>query len=187
MKKERPGVQDRFEEFYRTHYERLVRAATVWTGDRYAAEDVSQDVMLTLRRYFDRYDRPEILMFRMARQHLGRGGARGGPAPARHSLVEAEKIADTAIVASQICDVEERLDLMSLVRRLPRRQQEVVVLTVVCDVSVRDTAQILGISESGVKTHKKRGLQALEAYLSGAEMVSAAEPTETTVGGVSES
>jgi RNA polymerase sigma factor (sigma-70 family) len=162
-----------FADFYRRHYPILVRAVTAWTGDRYLAEDVSQDVMVVLRRYYDRYDRPEILMYRMARQQLGRR---------RQPLVEiagGDGVGDVPVPATTLCDVEERMDVLALARRLPRRQCEVIVLVVICDLSVEDAAQVLGISASAVKTHKARGIEALRAFLAGTSAApqQAAEPS----------
>jgi RNA polymerase sigma-70 factor (sigma-E family) len=57
--------------------------------------------------------------------------------------------------------VAERLDLLALLARLPRRQRAVVVLRFYCDLSVDATAEILGISAGTVKSYGARGLASL--------------------------
>lgn len=46
-----------------------------------------------------------------------------------------------------------RLDVERVVRRLPARQRQVVVLHYLADLSVADVAQVLGISVGSVKSH----------------------------------
>lgn len=58
-----------------------------------------------------------------------------------------------------------RLDLVEGLRRLPRRQREVVALRYLADVSEAETARLLGCSTGTVKTHAHRGLAALRLGL----------------------
>ncbi len=51
----------------------------------------------------------------------------------------------------------ERGDLVAALRRLPRRQREVVVLRYLADFSEADVAAALGCSVGSVKTHASRG------------------------------
>jgi RNA polymerase sigma factor (sigma-70 family) len=48
---------------------------------------------------------------------------------------------------------------------LPRRQREVLVLRHICDLSVLDTANALGISVNTIKRHQQRGLATIRASL----------------------
>jgi RNA polymerase sigma factor (sigma-70 family) len=59
----------------------------------------------------------------------------------------------------------ERIDLARALRRLPRRQREVVVLRYLGDWSESDVAEALGISAGAVKSHAWRGLSALRQHL----------------------
>jgi RNA polymerase sigma factor (sigma-70 family) len=61
----------------------------------------------------------------------------------------------------------ERIDLARALRRLPRRQREVVVLRYLADWSESDVAVALGISAGAVKSHASRGLAALRQHLDG--------------------
>ncbi|HVX21615.1 MAG TPA: sigma-70 family RNA polymerase sigma factor [Acidimicrobiales bacterium] len=60
----------------------------------------------------------------------------------------------------------ERLDLARALRRLPRRQREVVVLRYLADWSEQDVAASLGCSVGTVKSHGARGLGSLRRALS---------------------
>ena len=51
--------------------------------------------------------------------------------------------------------------LLAALRRLPRRQQEVIVLRVFLDLDTRATAAVLGIAEGTVAVHLARGLATL--------------------------
>ncbi len=57
--------------------------------------------------------------------------------------------------------VSDRLALLDLLAQLPARRRAVVVLRFYCDLSVEDTAEILGITEGTVKSQAARGLVTL--------------------------
>jgi RNA polymerase sigma-70 factor (ECF subfamily) len=61
--------------------------------------------------------------------------------------------------ASQTEEVDTRL--RELVRRLPRRQRDVVALRLIADLSAEQTADILGISAATVHVHLHRALSTL--------------------------
>jgi len=57
--------------------------------------------------------------------------------------------------------VADRLALLDLLAQLPARRRAVVVLRFYCDLSVEETAEILGIAEGTVKRQAARGLETL--------------------------
>lgn len=59
----------------------------------------------------------------------------------------------------------DRAELIAALRRLPRRQREVVVLRYLADLSEAEVARTLGCSPGAVKTHAHRGLAAMRAAL----------------------
>ncbi|ROO52794.1 RNA polymerase sigma factor (sigma-70 family) [Micromonospora sp. Llam0] len=154
-------VDEQFTAFFRRWRDPLRRAVVAWTGDRFLADDVVQEVMLVVRRYWGRYERPEVLMYRLARQQLTREGARVESLEACRGEVERIPAGEGGR------DLAEHVDVLRAVRMLPPRQREVIVLTQVCDLDVGAVAEILGVGESTVKTHRSRGLRRLQGLLSG--------------------
>lgn len=78
---------------------------------------------------------------------------------ARRAPDAAAAVADTAGLAAQ------RADLVAALRRLPRRQRDVVVLRYLADLPETEVASALGCSVGTVKQHAHRGLTALRASL----------------------
>jgi len=62
-------------------------------------------------------------------------------------------------------DVEDRMVLRAALSRLPRRQQAVIVLRFLCDLSVQETAEVLHCAPGTVKSQTHHGLTALRAAL----------------------
>jgi DNA-directed RNA polymerase specialized sigma24 family protein len=60
--------------------------------------------------------------------------------------------------------VDDHIDLIAAVRSLPRRQCEVIGLHYLCDLTIADTARILGMPVGTVKAHLHSGLDGLCAH-----------------------
>jgi RNA polymerase sigma-70 factor (sigma-E family) len=67
--------------------------------------------------------------------------------------------------AAHAHDQDAAIDLESAIRRLPRSQRAVLVLRFHCDLSVEQTAAILGCSQGNVKSQTARSLAALRRSL----------------------
>lgn len=65
----------------------------------------------------------------------------------------------------QAGSVEDRMVLRAALSRLPRRQQAVIVLRFLCDLSVQETAEVLRCAPGTVKSQTHHGLTALRAAL----------------------
>lgn len=63
---------------------------------------------------------------------------------------------------------EDSDELWSMVRRLPKRQQQVIALAFAEDLPVSSIASILVIGEESVRTHLRRGRASIAAMLEGA-------------------
>jgi RNA polymerase sigma-70 factor (sigma-E family) len=59
--------------------------------------------------------------------------------------------------------LSDRTALAKLLTELPGRQRAVIVLRFYCDMSVAETADLLGVSEGTVKSQSARGLELLRA------------------------
>ena len=142
----------------------LLRAAFLLLRDRGAAEDALQSTLLrTYRRWRHARVAPEaysqkVLVnvcrdyWRYQRRH-----------PAAESLDEVE-IREAATETWE--RVQERQALEELLGELTRQQREVVVLRFYLDLSVAETAELLGIAEGTVKSSAHRGLAQLRGLLS---------------------
>jgi RNA polymerase sigma factor (sigma-70 family) len=130
------------------------RAAFRLLGERADAEDVAIEAVARAQaRWADvaRYGEPWVVRTatNLALDQLRRGRAPvPGTTPTDDDLT-----------------TEHRIDLVRALRRLPRRQREVVLLRYVGDRSEREAAEVLGISAGSVKQHASRGLAALRADL----------------------
>ncbi|HEX4493196.1 MAG TPA: sigma-70 family RNA polymerase sigma factor [Acidimicrobiia bacterium] len=72
---------------------------------------------------------------------------------------------DARHVTDPQADAVTRLALAEALRRLPRRQRDVVVLRYLADLSEADVAESLGVSAGTVKQHAHRALGALRRAL----------------------
>lgn len=71
----------------------------------------------------------------------------------------------------------ERMDLSRALRRLPRRQRQVLALRYLADLSESETADRLGCTVGTVKQHASRGLRAMRGALASWE----ADPKDAAV------
>jgi RNA polymerase sigma-70 factor (ECF subfamily) len=152
-----------FPTFYKKYYPLLSRILVSQSCDARWAEDVAQDTMLAAYSRWEElltYERPDSWLFKVAIRRLRRIEAkirREQPYPDDpHSMVW-----DISAAAAADEWVNDHMEVVAGVRALPRRQAEVIALHFLADYSLEETADILGISPSSVKTHKQRGLESL--------------------------
>jgi RNA polymerase sigma-70 factor (sigma-E family) len=137
-----------FADLYRLAY----RVAFRILGDRGDAEDVAQETLARATlRWGKLHDRPEGWVSRVA----------SNLAVDRYRRRRREPTIATGPIGIVDDRTVERGDLVAALRRLPRRQREVVVLRYVADLSEADVAAALGCSVGSVKTHASRGLSAM--------------------------
>jgi RNA polymerase sigma-70 factor (sigma-E family) len=155
-------------ELYAAHWHRLVRLAWLLLHDQLAAEDVVQDAFVATHRHWSMIrDTGRAVGYlqvavvngcRSVQRHgavVDRENARqasAADAPARSSLDSAE---------TQVLHTSERDGLMTVLRSLPHRQREVLVLRYYADLSEVQIATALEISTGSVKAHAHRGLMTL--------------------------
>jgi RNA polymerase sigma-70 factor (sigma-E family) len=142
----------------------LVRLARFFVDDREAAEDLVQEAFIRLARSANRIrerDRAAAylrsIVLNLARDHNRRGlvSLRHRPAadPAPASIEE------------EMVGRAEQQQVIEVLRELPRRQRDCLVLRYYLELPVAGIAETLGLSANSVKTHLQRGLRALEARL----------------------
>jgi DNA-directed RNA polymerase specialized sigma24 family protein len=149
------SVEEGFEEFIRTRGADLRRALTARYGIEVGAE-VAADVLAYAWEQWTRVSamaNPVGYLFRVGQSAARRYRRRAVALPLRPAPGEP--------------DFDPRLP--RLLEDLPERQRVAVVLVCVYDWSYPRCAEVLGVSESTVRTHVQRGLDALRRELGDTE------------------
>ena len=150
-----------FAAVFRAEYPGLMAIAWGLTGSRETAEDIAQEALLGLHKQLKRgagIENPAAYVRRTC-SNLAVSWVRRRMAEARALLRNgAPQGSAPALEASDET-------FWSEVRRLPRRQAQVVALFYGYDMSVADVAAILEISTGTAKTHLHRGRHTLAARL----------------------
>jgi RNA polymerase sigma-70 factor (sigma-E family) len=156
----RPGRDEELSRLFEAHYADTVRLAFYLTGSWTVAEDLAQEAFLRLwRRWGGLRDRHAALGYlRTTVVNLSRSTLRRRLLELRHQRTIGEQRHDTDPVA--------RVDVARALAALPARKRACVVLRHLVDLSVQETAAVLGISTGSVKSQTHKGLRLLEAALS---------------------
>lgn len=144
-----------FESFAETASASLLRQAWLLTGDPHKAEDLLQTVLARLWQRWDRVSDP----WPYARKMLYSAYLTWWRRRWRHEVPTLE-LPDTSLAEQ---DVALRLTIRARLASLSRMQRAVIALRYWEDLSVEDTAAVLGCSTGSVKTHTARALAVLRA------------------------
>lgn len=150
-----------FDAVFRAEYRGLVAIAWGLTGSRETAEDLAQEALLGLHRQLTRgitIENPAAYARRTC-SNLAVSWVRRRMAETRALLRNGAPQG-----SSPALDATNEL-FWSEVRRLPRRQAQVVALFYGYDLSVADVASTLEISTGTAKTHLHRGRRTLATRL----------------------
>jgi RNA polymerase sigma-70 factor, ECF subfamily len=157
-----------FEYFFDAHYERLLRALYLSTGNRHEAEDLAQDAFVRVYERWARVGRlenPAGYLYRVAlnarRSRLRRVRVaaakalrlRPGPPPDPHD------------------DAEDRLTVRRALATLPAGQREAVVLVEWLGLTDAEAGEVLGLTPGAVRTRLHRARSALRDLLRGEDDV----------------
>ncbi len=140
------------EALFRAHHDRLVRAATIATGDVEAAADAVQEAFVQAHlkwRRVGRYDDPVAWIRRSVLHRAANERRRRGR---RDRAVGRLRVLAASTVPDSNAHTADRLALVEAAGELSDRQREVVALFYGADCSVADTAAALGVSEGTVKS-----------------------------------
>jgi RNA polymerase sigma-70 factor (sigma-E family) len=150
---------DRFDDLATLAY----RVAFRIVGHREEARDIAQE---TLARAYGRWPRVRAraegwvsrVATNLALDHVRRASRRN------RGVVPAGRRGDET-GSDHVVHAVERADLVAALRRLPRRQRDVVVLRYLADLGEAEVARTLDLSTGTVKSHAHRGLAALRSSL----------------------
>jgi RNA polymerase sigma-70 factor (sigma-E family) len=149
---ESDGRDEGFDRFFRHVFPKAVAVAQKVTGDRAAAEDAALDALAKAHLRWHRIGVETWAEAWVLRVAINEAIRRLPRPPTSTEVTESGDPAD---------EVALRQTLTAALRRLPRRQCEVVVLRYLVGLSEVQVAEALDISHGTVKTHLRRGLSGL--------------------------
>ncbi len=165
-----------FEARLRDCYPDVVRFARGLTGDPDEGDDLLQDALLKAWQGYGRLRDPSRFRFWLLRiignVHRSRLRRRRW-----RNLFGLEAGRD--IPAEQQLGYEDRTWVRQALHRLPREQQEALILHEVVGLSVDETSQVQGVTPSAVKSRLARGRRGLRERLTRSESP-ANRPTDLT-------
>jgi RNA polymerase sigma-70 factor, ECF subfamily len=151
-----------FDAFYSSEFPRMVDLAYALSGSRIAAEDLAQEALLAAHAKWDRVanlDRPGAWVRRVVMNKAA--------SLYQRRAAELRALARLApLRGSSFLRVDsETAHVWDEVRKLPRRQAQVVALFYLDQLSVFEIAQVLEVAEGTVKAHLHQAREALAPML----------------------
>jgi RNA polymerase sigma-70 factor, ECF subfamily len=152
------------EDVFRQEYDRLVRALTLVAGEREVAADAVQEAFIRLVGHWDqvsKYEDPAGWVRKVALNRIR---------DHRRSLWRQTGL---LLRIQQECPASEGSlasdqGLWDRLRTLPPRQRTVIALRYVGDLTNREIAEVMHVSEGTVDRHLQRALRSLKLTLEGA-------------------
>lgn len=154
-------VPSTFDEFYRSEYHQIVALMYAMTGSTWIAEELAQEAFLRISKDWHRIEDMDA-----PRGYLRRTAA--NLAQSRWRRLRAEALARTRLGAMQASlqhPIERHVGFWDEVRKLPRRQAQVIALRYVDDLTTPEIAEVLGIAEGTVRASLHQGRARLERQL----------------------
>ena len=149
-------IEASFEEFFRDHRRQLFGALCVVTGDRGEAEEITQDAFLRVWERWGRVsamDDPEGFLFRIA-MNLFRNRLRRAKVAAGRALALRPR-------TDELAAVDDRDEMLRLLRPLAPRQRAALVLTGYLGYPSEEAARLLGIRGATVRALETQGRRAI--------------------------
>ena len=157
---------DLLDELFTEHYSGMVRLASALLGDRAVAEEVVQEALVRVEPQLRSIDPASHAAYlRRAVMNGARSAVRLDRAKKRQPILVRE-VTSTPEEEAVLRDDQRRL--LVLLDQLPMRQRQCLVLRYYEGLSDSQVADAVGISAGSVKTHVRRGLEALRNKLGGA-------------------
>jgi len=150
---------------YAAHRLPLARFALLLVDDMATAEDVVHDAFIALQQHQSRLRNPAAAVgyLRTTVVNNCRSVLRKRQTARRHLSLVRDTHAEAA--DSELLLAATQQEVLTALRRLPRRQQEVLALRYWGNLSEAEIAEALGISRGAVKSNASRGMDKLQAML----------------------
>ena len=162
------GERDAFAAIYERYRSVVYRFARLMSGSDATAEDVTQEVFVTLMRTLPRYEshRAEMLTYLYG---VARNVTRNRLRRDRRFVALDATVEDTASRADDPCAAASHAQQLARLRRsvlaLPSRYREVVILCDVHGLSYAETARVLRAPIGTVRSRLSRGRQLIAARM----------------------
>jgi RNA polymerase sigma-70 factor (ECF subfamily) len=154
------GQAEDFDEFFRATHRRAFAWMCLVTGDRHEAEEIVQDAYLRLLERWERVQAIEDLegyLYRTTMNVFRNRFRRAGLAIRRTFAAPA--------VSDDLRAVEDRDELVRMLRPLAPRQRAAVLATSILDLTAEDAGKLLGMKAATVRALASRARQQLrEGY-----------------------
>jgi RNA polymerase sigma factor (sigma-70 family) len=151
------ALPEDFDAFWRREHLRIVAFAYALTGSRSAAEDLAQDALAAAAASWSKLENPAAWVRRVVANRAVSRWRRQGR--------EAKALSRLGRQRDSYALPEEDASFWDAVRRLPRRQAQVVALYYLDDLPVAEIAQTLGIAPGTVKATLHHARAALAQVL----------------------
>lgn len=151
-----------FVEFYRREWCDVVGLGFVLTGNRCVAEDLAQEGFVAAFRRWDQVavlDKPGAWVRRVVVNHSVSWFRRRGAERRALARVGNPRESSDIELEAQVAE------LWAAVRKLPRRQRQAIALVYFSGMSEKDASHAMECRQETVRTHLKRGRQALSVKL----------------------
>lgn len=156
--------EDEFVEYYSAHARQLRRTAFLLCGDWHLAEDLTQTALTKVYQSWSRIENRDAVDG-YARRVLLRVflDERRRPWRREYSTVPGSASLDGVTQVEPTTD--ERGPLRTALRQVPKRRRAVLILRFWMDLSIEQTADLLGCSAGTVRSQASRGLNDLRRVL----------------------
>ena len=137
-------------------------------ADRESAEDVLQQVYLLIvegRAHFDGRSSLKTWLYGVIRKVGGRHNRRRYLERLRHTGQTQDQVTACSTETPDLQDQQTRQAIAQAIAVLPKRQREVLELTVFREFTLEQCATILGVRLGSVRTHYHRGKSKLRLIL----------------------
>lgn len=168
VRRAQAGDEDAYTVLVRQHEEAVFRLAYLIVGDADDAADVAQETFIRAYRRLDQFDasrplRPWLLqvaanLARNRRRTLGRYRAMLG-----RVFAHTPRVAPSA--ESENTRFQQSEALWQAIHRLDQRDQEIIYLRYMLELSVQETAQVLDVRPGTVKSRLSRALDRLRGVV----------------------
>ena len=157
------GNREALEKIVEKYYQKIYSYLYYRVGDRGAVEDLTQETFLHLTKSIHRF--VPMAKFSTWLYQIAHNVAVDYLRSGRNLTYEIPEQAEEA----KTDQVEQRVDILAALGRLPPEQRECIVLYYFQNLRQREIADILDIPVSTVKTRIRRGLEQCRKILSGEE------------------